>query len=209
MKKKALIIAVISLVFVLALTACGDDDTAESSETLAESAVESSVEASETEAVTPSVTPTPSPTATPTPTEMPEETSETTASNSGSDTQTTTAATQETQSSAAQPASTEAAPAATEHVHTWVTMTGYTTETQTVHHDGCYTQPGLHFSGFVCRLYPNSRESTEFVPKNINRFCSVKRNKHTALPGVVTEWDKAFVPTPLSCLKIVRKNRSF
>ena len=138
MKKKALIIAVISLVFVLALTACGDDDTAESSETLAESAVESSVEASETEAVTPSVTPTPSPTATPTPTEMPEETSETTASNSGADTQTTTAAAQETQSSGAQPASTEAAPAATEHVHTWVTVTEYTTETQTVHHDGCY-----------------------------------------------------------------------
>ena len=141
MKKKALIIAVFSLVFVLALTACGDDDTAESSETLAESAVESSVEASETEAVTPSVTPTPSPTATPIPTEMPEETSETTASNSGSDTQTTTAATQETQSSAAQTASTEAAPAASEHVHTWVTVTEYTTETQTVHHDGC----------FVCR----------------------------------------------------------
>ena len=136
MKKKALIIAVISLVFVLALTACGDDDTAESSESLAESAVESSVEASETESVTPSVTPTPSPTATPTPTEMSEETSQTTASNSGSDTQTTTAATQETQSSAALPASTEAAPAATEHVHTWVTVTEYTTETQTVHHDG-------------------------------------------------------------------------
>ena len=54
MKKKALIIAVISLVFVLVLTACGDDDTAESSESLAESAVESSVEASETEAITPS-----------------------------------------------------------------------------------------------------------------------------------------------------------
>ena len=139
MKKKALIIAVISLVFVLVLTACGDDDTAESSESLAESAVESSVEASETEAVIPSVTPTPSSTATPTPTEMPEETSDTTASNSGSDTQTTTSTAQETQSSAAQPASTEAAPAATEHVHTWVTMTGYTTETQTVHHDGCYT----------------------------------------------------------------------
>lgn len=132
MKKKALIIAVISLVFVLALTACGDDDTAESSESLAESAVESSVDASETESVTPSVTPSPSPTATPTPTEMPEETSETTASNSGSDTQTTASTTQETQSSAAQPASTEATPAATEHVHTWVTMTGYTTETQEV-----------------------------------------------------------------------------
>ena len=142
MKKKALIIAVISLVFVLALTACGDDDTAESSESLAESAVESSVDASETESVTPSVTPTPSPTATPTPTEMPEETSETTASNSGSDTQTTTSTTQETQSSAAQPASTEATPAATEHVHTWVTMTGYTTETTTVHHDGEYVCNG-------------------------------------------------------------------
>ena len=138
MKKKALIIAVISLVFVLALTACGDDDTAESSESLAESAVESSVDASETEAITPSATPTPSPTATPTPTEMPEETSETTASNSGSDTQTTASTTQETQSSEAQPASTEATPAATEHVHTWVTMTGYTTETQVVHHDGSY-----------------------------------------------------------------------
>ena len=139
MKKKALIIAVISLVFVLALTACGDDDTAESSESLAESAVESSVEASETEAVTPSVTPTPSPTATPTPTEMPEETSETTASNSGSDTQTTTSTTQETQSSGAQPAYTEAAPAATEHVHTWVTVTEYTTETQTVHHGATWS----------------------------------------------------------------------
>lgn len=136
MKKKALIIAVISLVFVLALTACGDDDTAESSESLAESAVESSVDASETEAITPSATPTPSPTATLAPTEMPEETSETTASNSGSDTQTTASTTQETQSSEAQPASTEATPAATEHVHTWVTMTGYTTETTTVHHDG-------------------------------------------------------------------------
>ena len=142
MKKKALIIAVISLVFVLALTACGDDDTAESSESLAESAVESSVDASETESVTPSVTPTPSPTATPTPTEMPEETSETTAYNSGSDTQTTTSTTQETQSSAAQPASTEATTAATEHVHTWVTMTGYTTETTTVHHDGEYVCNG-------------------------------------------------------------------
>ena len=138
MKKKALIIAVISLVFVLALTACGDDDTAESSESLAESAVESSVDASETEAITPSATPTPSPTATPAPAEMPEETSETTASNSGSDTQTTASTTQETQSSEAQPASTEATPAATEHVHTWVTMTGYTTETTTVHHDGEY-----------------------------------------------------------------------
>ena len=142
MKKKALIIAVISLVFVLVLTACGDDDAAESSETLAESAVESSVEASETEAVTPSVTPTPSPTATPTPTEMPEETSETTAANSESDTQTTTSTTQETQSSVAQPASTEAAPAATEHVHTWVTVTEYTTETQTIHHDGEYVCNG-------------------------------------------------------------------
>ena len=142
MKKKALIIAVISLVFVLALTACGDDDTAESSESLAESAVESSVDASETEAITPSATPTPSPTATLAPTEMPEETSETTASNSGSDTQTTASTTQETQSSAAQPASTEAAPAATEHVHTWVTMTGYTTETTTVHHDGSYSCDG-------------------------------------------------------------------
>lgn len=137
MKKKALIIAVISLVFVLALTACGDDDTAESSESLAESAVESSVDASETEAITPSATPTPSPTATLAPTEMPEETSETTTSNSGSDTQTTASTTQETQSSAAQPASTEATPAATEHVHTWVTMTGYTTETTTVHHYSC------------------------------------------------------------------------
>lgn len=142
MKKKALIIAVISLVFVLALTACGDDDTAESSESLAESAVESSVDASETEAITPSATPTPSPTATLAPTEMPEETSETTASNSGSDTQTTASTTQETQSSAAQPASTEATPAATEHVHTWVTMTGYTTEATTVHHDGCYSCDG-------------------------------------------------------------------
>ena len=58
-------------------------------------------------------------------------------------------------------------------------------------------------------MYPNSRESTEFVPKNINRLCLAKCNKHTALPGVVTEWGKAFVPTPLSCLKIVRKIASF
>ena len=178
MKKKALILTVISLVFVLALTACGDDDTAESSESLAESAVESSVDASETEAITPSATPSPSPIATPTPTEMPEETSETIASNSGSDTQTTTSTTQETQSSAAQPASTEATPAATEHVHTWVTMTGYTTETQTVHHDGCY----------VCGCCGATFNSADAVNNHINNNtdCFLSGAGYVGTPG----WDE-------------------
>jgi len=177
MKKKALIIAVISLVFVLALTACGDDDTAESSESLAESAVESSVDASETESVTPSVTPSPSPTATPAPTEMPEETSETTASNSGSDTQTTTSTTQETQSSAAQPASTEAT-TETEHVHTWVTMTGYTTETTTVHHDGEY----------VCGCCGATFNSESAVNNHINNStdCFLSGAGYSGSPG----WDE-------------------
>ncbi len=36
----------------------------------------------------------------------------------------------------------------------------------------------------------------------IEQTFSLKPNKHTALPGVVDEWGKVFVPTPLSCLKI-------
>ena len=36
-----------------------------------------------------------------------------------------------------------------------------------------------------------------------------KRNKHTALPGVVRRVVQAFVPTPLSCLKIVLQYAHF
>ena len=69
----------------------------------------------------------------------------------------------------------------------------------------CYTQAVVDISGFEACLYPSFSNTRIFVPKNINGFCSAKCNKHTALPGVVRRVVQAFVPTPLSCLKIVLK----
>ena len=48
-------------------------------------------------------------------------------------------------------------------------------------------------------LYPRIRRSTK----------TRKRNKHKALPGVVKRVEDEFVPTPLSCLKIVLQYAHF
>jgi len=73
----------------------------------------------------------------------------------------------------------------------------------------CYTQSVVDISGFEACLYPSFSESPIFIPIFTTSLFFHKCIKHTALPGVAYRVVQAFVPTPLSCLKIVRKIASF
>ena len=72
-----------------------------------------------------------------------------------------------------------------------------------------YTQTDALDTDFEACLYPRFSESSIFIPSFTTVYFIHKRINHTALPGVVRRVVQAFVPTPLSCLKIVLQYTRF